>query len=378
MLNIIRTTPKRIEYCGGTVDALIKSNRHYRTDIHIISDPQPKSLRNAMNQLEYAIEHGDEWFCLMEDDIRVISDFDESVRLWIRDCDGSHGSPCYPLGAAYKDVKESKGIVWKWPIQSFYGTQAVVFNRTNAISLLAYLQNPENPSHEFDLQIKDWARTLGCTHLLTPCPGFVQHIGVASSLHAGRFHWYDGFAGTEWSYVPRSSAFSPAEAETNKFDVKLAAALVEHFGKGSTVYDFGCGRDGKYIKSLRDNGLIATGYEITPGSGSEFIVEADLSRVIKAPEQLGCVMSLEVAEHINPEFEQTFLRNLSRHCSGKLVLSWAVPGQGGVRHVNERGEVYVINRMKEWGFALDEAMTQRMREAASILWFKKSIYVFTR
>jgi len=85
-----------------------------------------------------------------------------------------------------------------------------------------------------------------------------------------------------------------------------------------------------------------------------------------------------VAEHINPEFEQTFLRNLSRHCSKKLVLSWAVPGQGGQRHVNERGEVYVINRMKEWGFELDEKATESLREAASISWFKKSIYVFTR
>ena len=49
----------------------------------------------------------------------------------------------------------------------------------------------------------------------------------------------------------------------------------------------------------------------------------------------GHVMSIEVAEHLAAEHHDTFMDTLSRHCTGKLVLTWATVGQGGLRHIAE-------------------------------------------
>ena len=43
---------------------------------------------------------------------------------------------------------------------------------------------------------------------------------------------------------------------------------------------------------------------------------------------------MEVAEHIPSQFEAQFLMNLVQHAKKGILLSWGVPGQQGVGHVN--------------------------------------------
>jgi hypothetical protein len=43
----------------------------------------------------------------------------------------------------------------------------------------------------------------------------------------------------------------------------------------------------------------------------------------------------QVGEHIPAAAMDAFLGNLLRHARRGLVLSWAVPGQGGHFHINE-------------------------------------------
>jgi hypothetical protein len=50
-----------------------------------------------------------------------------------------------------------------------------------------------------------------------------------------------------------------------------------------------------------------------------------------------------VAEHIPPEYESIFIENLIS-CNRKgIILSWAIPGQGGHGHFNEKPNDYVID-----------------------------------
>ena len=52
------------------------------------------------------------------------------------------------------------------------------------------------------------------------------------------------------------------------------------------------------------------------------------------------VMSLEVAEHIPPQFTDAFLRNVRCHARVGAVISWALPSQrGGLGHTCTRGAV---------------------------------------
>ncbi|CAG2225446.1 unnamed protein product [Mytilus edulis] len=61
------------------------------------------------------------------------------------------------------------------------------------------------------------------------------------------------------------------------------------------------------------------------------------------------VVSIEVAEHIPKEYEEIFLDNIFRHANEGIILSWAVPGQGGLNHVNNKPIEYVIEVMNKHG-----------------------------
>jgi hypothetical protein len=50
-------------------------------------------------------------------------------------------------------------------------------------------------------------------------------------------------------------------------------------------------------------------------------------------------LCLEVAEHIEPEYAEIFVRNLTR-LSNDILISIAPPGQGGHHHVNCRDIEY--------------------------------------
>ena len=94
----------------------------------------------------------------------------------------------------------------------------------------------------------------------------------------------------------------------------------------------------------------------------------------------GNVMSVEVAEHLHADHHDTFMDTLSRHCSGKLLLTWATRGQGGLRHISERDQSEVVPYVARWGFRFLEEESNRWREdvGQQLSWFGKSIYLFER
>ena len=90
------------------------------------------------------------------------------------------------------------------------------------------------------------------------------------------------------------------------------------------------------------------------------------------------VLSMEVFEHIPAQYETVVLDNVDRAAGHGVVLSWAVPGQGGFRHINNRSPAYVNQTMFNRGFRLDRAASDELSEAAEIDWLKNNIRVYTR
>jgi hypothetical protein len=89
-------------------------------------------------------------------------------------------------------------------------------------------------------------------------------------------------------------------------------------------------------------------------------------------------MSLEVGEHLPAQYEGVFLDNVVRHAVRNVLLSWAVPNQGGHLHINEKPNTVVIEQMKLRGFEYDEEESLQLRDVATLTWFKNTLMVFRR
>lgn len=170
--------------------------------------------------------------------------------------------------------------------------------------------------------------------------------------------------------------------EGHCFDDNLCKEIKHILEKNKVVkvVDFGCG-PGKYVKYLKDSNFDCIGYDgnpNTPKYTNGVCKVLDLSNSFDLQTKFDCVISLEVGEHIPKKYEQIYLDNLNKHSSGLLILSWAVPGQGGDGHVNCQTNDYIIDEITKRNFTLHKDNTNRLREASSLPWFKNTLFVFSR
>lgn len=170
-----------------------------------------------------------------------------------------------------------------------------------------------------------------------------------------------------------------AERKRWRVDDGLWAALRATLPAGVRVVD--CGASvGKYVAALRMAGFFAVGVDGTPGvaelSGG-LVRYADLSRPIYWEDPADWAMTIEVGEHIPPEYAATFLDNVAAAARDGLIVSWAVPGQRGRNHVNCQTPEWVAARLAYRGWRVDVNRTARARELAGRGWDRK-LLVLTR
>jgi tryptophanyl-tRNA synthetase len=94
--------------------------------------------------------------------------------------------------------------------------------------------------------------------------------------------------------------------------------------------------------------------------------------------QYDWIISLEVAEHIPEKYEAVYLNNIFRHAKEGIILSWDVPGQIGLSHINNKPIESVSKVMRENGFQRDAGKTMKLQASASLSWLKSNIHVYIR
>lgn len=169
------------------------------------------------------------------------------------------------------------------------------------------------------------------------------------------------------------------DADQYKFDWQLASMLTSFLTtQNATVLDLGCG-NGAYVNYFREHGVQALGCDgnpHTPEIAGRYCGVADLT----IPQNMNVadwVMCLEVAEHIPADLEPGLIYNIHNHNRKGIILSWAIPGQGGHGHVNERPNEYVEQIFSE-EYNLNVELTEQLRAAATLPWFRNTIFVFNR
>jgi len=126
----------------------------------------------------------------------------------------------------------------------------------------------------------------------------------------------------------------------------------------SSVIDIGCG-DGQFINEfIRHEIFNVKGIEGKWILDSLDIAEApwlqiaDLTEEISFKSQFDLAICLEVAEHLEEEYSDTLIRNLTR-ASDVVFFSAAIPGQGGTNHVNLQYPDYWAKKFAEQGYFLE-------------------------
>ena len=165
-------------------------------------------------------------------------------------------------------------------------------------------------------------------------------------------------------------------------DPHLGVSLTTFFKteNANSVADFGCGM-GKYVETFQKNDIDAIGFDgnpNTPELTNHRCKILDLSVPITFDEPFDWVMSLEVGEHLHPEFEDIFMHNLHSNNKHGIVLSWAIKGQGGHGHFNEQNNDYIKSKICELGYLNDIKSENKLRKDSSLYWFKNTIMVFRK
>jgi len=184
-------------------------------------------------------------------------------------------------------------------------------------------------------------------------------------------------------------------AEGHGVDHKLAEGIKDYLEKETKIspypvfnlLDLGCGTGfySDYIKNNSKVCLVAHCYDGNPNTPELTLGRckvADLS-VYQYLGYYDWVLSLEVGEHIPEKYEHIFINNITRHARMGVILSWAIPGQGGDGHVNCRTNEYIRSKITREGLKFDINSTQFLRDTASPYpetgyWFKDTIMVFRR
>ena len=150
----------------------------------------------------------------------------------------------------------------------------------------------------------------------------------------------------------------------------------------SKFLDFGCS-SGIYVREL-ENHVETLGFEFSEEAVkravSAKVTRCDLTLPIdlqKTESTLG--LCLEVLEHIDDSSWRPVLENITKLCD-RVIFSAAIPGQGGIGHINCRPKLDWIRRFHGLGWVVDldhtHHMLTHMLNGYHMGWFRQNVVVF--
>lgn len=144
-------------------------------------------------------------------------------------------------------------------------------------------------------------------------------------------------------------------AEGSLRSAKEVIPVILQFISPASVADVGCGL-GAWLSVWQKHGvtdLLGIDGDYVDRNklkiARDKFIPADLEKGFALPRTFNLVMSLEVAEHIRPEFALSYVGSLCK-LGNVILFSAAIPGQGGVNHFNEQYPSYWTGLFKKFGF----------------------------
>lgn len=197
-----------VVYSGPNRSFLIDALQHVPFHVSTKYSTRAKVNQHVSDAFRFGASYQSPWVLYIEDDIDVCAKFLDSVGGWLDDY-ARKEFRLYPLGAAFDDslwASLRDHSAWRYNVNDFYGTQAVVVRWLDAVSIANWLLQPrfeENPG-VYDLHLQEWSHVHypELNYFLTPLPNFVQHVGEESLIIPDRntAHKFPAWAGRDWFY----------------------------------------------------------------------------------------------------------------------------------------------------------------------------------
>jgi hypothetical protein len=158
-----------------------------------------------------------------------------------------------------------------------------------------------------------------------------------------------------------------------------------------SMIDVGCGT-GYYVKEWDSHaiGLEGSAWGIEHSLVPRRVLRHDLRLPLHSNVLVSLwkdlVLSLEVAEHVEQEFADTYVDTLCA-LGNSIAITAATPGQGGTAHINEQPHEYWEEKFVRRGFKFDTARHESLRAAIFAAedrgdyvtpWLAPNIQVFRR
>jgi hypothetical protein len=175
--------------------------------------------------------------------------------------------------------------------------------------------------------------------------------------------------------------YSTRNLETEISAQKVLTVLFKYF-KPTSVVDFGCGV-GTWLKVSKDLGIEnILGLEGEWLNKNQLVISEnsfmykDLSKPVSLDKMYDMAISLEVAEHINPDSSNIFVDNLV-NASDIVLFSAAIPHQRGTGHVNEQWHDYWIKIFSTKNYDVVDLLRPEIWNLKEVkTWYKQNILLF--
>jgi hypothetical protein len=160
--------------------------------------------------------------------------------------------------------------------------------------------------------------------------------------------------------------------------------LIESFTPNS-VTDVGSA-EGAWLSVFAKNGVnIIQGFDGEWVRKEELLIPIEQFTMLdletfEAPEEeiFDLAISLEVAEHLSESSADNFIKQLTK-LSSRILFSAAIPGQGGLHHLNEQPPSYWAKKFKTYGFEqLDILRPHFWHDDRIEWWYRQNIFIYEK
>jgi hypothetical protein len=146
-----------------------------------------------------------------------------------------------------------------------------------------------------------------------------------------------------------------------------------------SVVDFGCGRRdwlkaAKLLGAGHLLGLETHGYKNSSPEGFN-IQFVDLERPVILDRKFHLAICVEVAEHLNAAAAESLVKSLctNAHC---ILFSAAIPGQGGIHHINEQPPAYWQRLFAVYGKICVDKRQLFWEDSEIAPWYRQNAFAF--